>query len=107
MEKNKLILIVAGEASGDLHAAHLVRAIKKVRPNTAFLGLGGERLKAEGVEICYDIVGLAVVVLFEVLKNLKKFKVIFDGLLRVVEAESPNLPSWWIIPILTCGWLKN
>jgi len=91
MEKNKHILIVAGEASGDLHAAHLVKAIRKMRPDTAFLGLGGERLKAEGVEICYDIVGLAVVGLFEVLKNLKKFKEIFDGLLQVVDRRKPDL----------------
>jgi lipid-A-disaccharide synthase len=91
MEKNTLILIVAGEASGDLHAAHLVEAIKKIRPDTAFLGLGGERLKAQGVEICYDIVSLAVVGLFEVLKNLKKFKGIFDGLLREVDSRKPDL----------------
>jgi lipid-A-disaccharide synthase len=91
MEKNKHILIVAGEASGDLHAAHLVKTIIKMRPDTAFLGLGGECLKKEGVEICYDIVGLAVVGLFEVLKNLKKFKEIFDGLLQIVDRRKPDL----------------
>jgi len=85
------ILIVAGEASGDLHAANLVREIKNINPKINFSGLGGEKLKREGVNLYYDIVKLAVVGLFEVLKNYSKFKKIFDGLLGQVDLNKPDL----------------
>ena len=91
MEKTKNILIVAGEASGDLHAAVLVKQIKMLQPQWRFFGLGGEKLQEQGVQICYNIVELAVVGLFEVLKNLKKFQKIFQGLLAQVEAKQPAL----------------
>jgi lipid-A-disaccharide synthase len=91
MEKSKNILIVAGEASGDLHAGNLVKHIKIIRPDLKFFGLGGEKLKKEGVEVSCDIVELAVVGLWEVLKNLKKFKNIFDDLLVRVDKKKPAL----------------
>jgi lipid-A-disaccharide synthase len=91
MEKIKNILIVAGEASSDLHAANLVREIKNINPNINFSGLGGKRLKIEGVNLYYDIVELAVVGLFEVLKNYPKFKKIFDNLLKEVDLNKPEL----------------
>jgi lipid-A-disaccharide synthase len=91
MEKTKLILIVAGEASGDLHAAALARAINAIQPQIKFFGLGGEKLKQEGVDLYFDIVELAVVGFFEVLKNLKKFKEIFSGLLKEVDRRKPDL----------------
>jgi lipid-A-disaccharide synthase len=91
MEKNKLILIVAGEASGDMHAANLIQQIKIIQPQIEFFGLGGKKLKENGVELYFNIVELAVVGLSEVLKNLKKFKEIFSGLLKEVDARKPDL----------------
>lgn len=87
----KAILIVAGEASGDLHAANLVAAIKAIDPRIEFFGLGGKRLKAEGVELLFDMVSLAVVGLFEVLKHLKKFKEIFNLVLEKADEKKPDL----------------
>lgn len=91
MEEIKHILIVAGEASGDLHASNLVRAIKDIYPQVEFFGLGGNRLKEQGVNLYFDIVDLAVVGFFEVLKNLKKFQEIFHGLLTEVDRIKPDL----------------
>ncbi|MDD5154903.1 MAG: lipid-A-disaccharide synthase [Candidatus Omnitrophica bacterium] len=91
MEKDKLILIVAGEASGDLHAANLVREIKILRPQTKFFGLGGKKLEENGVDLYFNIVELAVVGLFEVLKNLGKFREIFTGLLKESDTRKPDL----------------
>lgn len=91
MEKVKNILIVAGEASGDLHAASLVKAIKGAHPRINFFGLGGRKLKQEGVNLYSDIVELAVVGFFEVLKNLRKFRKIFYGLLKEVDKVKPDL----------------
>lgn len=91
MEKNKKILIVAGEASGDMHAARLVSAIKKIFPAAEFFGLGGEKLKQEGVILYCNIVELAVVGFFEVLKNFQKFRRIFRGLLDEIDKNKPAL----------------
>ncbi|MCM8780698.1 MAG: lipid-A-disaccharide synthase [Candidatus Omnitrophica bacterium] len=91
MEKTKNILIVAGEASGDLHASELVKAIRDIQPNINFFGLGGKRMQRTKVKLYYDIVDLAVVGFFEVLKNLKKFKDIFNGLLSWIDTSRPDL----------------
>ena len=47
----KSILISAGEASGDIHAANLIRNLKKLKADLCFFGIGGERMQKEGVEL--------------------------------------------------------
>jgi len=91
MAQTKNILIVAGEASGDLHAANLVKEIKKLYPDSAFFGLGGENLQGQGVDLYFNMVELAVVGLFEVLKNIGKFRDIFSGILKETERRNPDL----------------
>jgi lipid-A-disaccharide synthase len=90
MEKTKKILIVAGEPSGDLHAANLVKAIKETGKGFSFFGLGGEKLKSQGVDLYYDLTKVAVVGFFEVLKNICKFKKIFNGILKEAEKNKPD-----------------
>lgn len=91
MEKIKNILIVAGEASGDLFASELIKAMKEIYPCARFFGLGGKNMKREGVNLYFDIVELAVVGFFEVLKNLNKFKTIFKGIIAQVDRAKPDL----------------
>lgn len=91
MEKINKVLIVAGEASGDLHASNLVKAIKNIHPQIEFFGLGGEKLKEVGVNLYFNMVELAVVGFLEVLKNLTKFRKIFAGILKEVERVKPDL----------------
>jgi lipid-A-disaccharide synthase len=91
MENPKKILIVAGEASGDLHAAHLVEEIKKIRPHTSFFGLGGPKMKNQGVALSCDLTRSAVVGFWEVLKNLPKFKRIFRDILKEADEKKPDL----------------
>lgn len=91
MEKPKNILIVAGEASGDQHAADLVREIKKRSPLIFFWGLGGSRLKEEGVILRADMVSMAVIGFFEVLKHFSALKKIFDDTLAEAEKNKPDL----------------
>lgn len=64
-------MIVAGEASGDLHGANLVRAIQSSRPDLHFCGMGGPDLSSAGVEILYDASKVSVVGVFEVVAHLK------------------------------------
>ncbi len=63
--------IVAGEASGDLHGANLVKSIKKLRPNATFLGWGGDLMEAEGVEIKKHYKELAFMGFLEVIMNIR------------------------------------
>ena len=44
-------MIVAGEASGDLHGANVIREIKKLLPNIDFYGIGGTHMRQAGVDI--------------------------------------------------------
>ncbi len=91
MKNTKHVLIVAGEASGDMHASNLVKALRNIDPGLEFFGLGGKKLKEAGVNLYFDIVQLAVVGFFEVLKNIKKFRGIFKGILKEVDRVNPEL----------------
>jgi lipid-A-disaccharide synthase len=91
MSKTNLhFIIVAGEASGDMHAAHLVRAIKERCPQASFSGLGGPQMAAEGVDLLTDLTRWAVVGFVEVLKHYQKFKKIFHLLLAHIKDTRPD-----------------
>ncbi len=64
------VMIITGEASGDMHGARLVRAMQELDPHLAFSGMGGRELAAAGVELLYDASRLAVVGVTEVLGHL-------------------------------------
>ncbi len=81
MNRNsKLILIVAGEASADLHGSNLVRAMKNLDPGITFRGIGGKRMENAGVEILFSSSDMAVVGLTEV---LSRFHLITKAYLRL------------------------
>ena len=56
-----VIMIVAGEASGDMHGARLVAAMRAMRPALSFSGIGGRELAAVGTELLFDADKIAVV----------------------------------------------
>ena len=64
------ILIIAGEASGDLHGAYLARAIRVLAPTVRLVGLGGEAMRAAGVEIRLDSRDVGVVGISELFSRL-------------------------------------
>ncbi|MDD2866073.1 MAG: lipid-A-disaccharide synthase [Candidatus Omnitrophica bacterium] len=86
----KKILIIAGEASGDLHASELLVELKKQYPGLYAFGLGGEKLKNAGADILMDLTRLAVVGFFEILKNYWKFRRIFYDVLKKTDAVKPD-----------------
>lgn len=86
---NPHLILIAGEASGDLHGAHLVEALKAQNPSLIFSGLGGEKMKNAGVTLVHDLTKLAVVGFVEVLKHYREFKKIFDLTLEHIRRVRP------------------
>jgi len=85
------ILIVSGEPSGDLHASNLVKDLKKLNPDRYFFGMGGSLSKEAGVEVVFDISGLALIGLVEVLKNIFTVGRAFKAVLAKTDALKPDL----------------
>ena len=84
------LLVIAGEASGDEHAAHLVGKLKNRYPNLKVAALGGKNLRKSGADFLFDLVDHAVVGVFEVLKNYGFFKKLFGCTLKWVEEFRPK-----------------
>jgi lipid-A-disaccharide synthase len=87
----KKIMVSAGEVSGDIHAAYLIKALKSLDPHLTFFGIGSERLKAEGVKIFFDITARATVGLLEALPNLPYFYFTFKKMVALMRQERPDL----------------
>lgn len=84
-------MIVAGEASGDLHGAHLVAAMKQLQPDLSFCGMGGVGLQAQGVSILYDAAKMAVVGLVEVVTHLNDILAARRLLVEELRKNPPDL----------------
>lgn len=84
-------MVVAGEASGDLHGAHLVAAMKELAPDLSLCGMGGSELRRQGVEILYDAAKMAVVGLVEVIAHLSDIRAARKILVDELRNNPPNL----------------
>ena len=93
------IMIVTGEASGDLHGANLAKALKKLRPDIRLVGVGGQHMRAAGVELVQGLHRLDVVgvpgpfMIWKGLANLLTLKRFFsrESLDGVVFVDNPSM----------------
>lgn len=85
------VMISAGEASGDMHGANLVKALKQQAPEITFSGMGGRELEAAGVEVLFDAAKIAVVGAFEVLSHLKDIIAARRTLVQEMQRTRPAL----------------
>lgn len=85
------LLVVAGEASGDLHGAPLVAELRRLVDGLEVFGLGGEGLAAAGVERVADSSEISVVGLSEVWRVLPRAREIFNRILAEVDRRRPRL----------------
>lgn len=84
------LFIIAGEISGDTHAAGLMREIIAQDREAKFLGLGGSQMRAVSAGIDDWVADAAVVGLSEVLKRYSYFKQRFDACLEAIATEQPD-----------------
>ena len=82
--KERTFFLCAGEASGDLHGANLMKSMRALEPKVHFVGVGGPKMRAEGLECLREAETLSVVGLVEVLKNFSFFKKALEDLSREV-----------------------
>ncbi|NVI98128.1 lipid-A-disaccharide synthase [Myxococcus sp. AM009] len=92
------ILVVAGEASGDTHAAELVAALRARRPDLTFFGMGGARLAAQGVELLFDAREVSVMGITEVLPRIPRILQILKGLAEASAERKPDVAILVDIP---------
>ncbi len=81
------VYLSAGEESGDLHGAHLVRELKSRLPEAAFAGMGGARMRDEGFATLVSAEGHNVVGFFEVFGRLAQFRRDLNALARAMVAD--------------------
>lgn len=84
-------MIVAGEASGDLHGSNLVKEALRIDPELSFFGIGGPQMRKEGVTILADASEMAVVGLVEVISHSRIIFRAFSILRRILKTDPPDL----------------
>lgn len=92
MKQNYKIMLVAGEVSGDIHAASLVKAIREISPETSFefFGATSEKLREQDVETVINADNLSVVGLPEIARSLPMFWNAFQTLKREAIKRKPD-----------------
>ena len=85
------VLMIAGEASGDLHGSSVVRALKVLSPAVEVAGVGGDRMRREGMELVRDIADLGFMGFVEVLRNLGTIRDLKRTLIGELERRRPDV----------------
>ena len=87
----KKIMMIAGEASGDLHGSGVVRELRKLDRTLDVFGVGGDKMQREGMELIYHIRELGFMGFVEVLKHLPTIKTMQHVLEQIVKLKKPDV----------------
>ena len=98
------IFFSVGEPSGDQHAARLIRALKRRRPDLSISGYGGPKMVAAGCDVKFELTNLAVVGIFRVIPLLWQFYTLVKRAERLFRETPPDAVvlvdfpgfNWWI-----------
>ncbi|HCV43271.1 MAG TPA: lipid-A-disaccharide synthase [Bacteroidetes bacterium] len=82
------VMMIAGEASGDLHGARVIRELKRLRPSVEVYGIGGDHMRQEGMELLYHASSLSFMGFVEVVKHLSLIREV-ESRLEIVLVERP------------------
>lgn len=86
----KRIMIVAGEASGDLHGSNLVRSALSLDPDLKFYGLGGENLRKAGIDLLFDLEHQGLFGFLEIVSSLRSTIGIYRSLKASLTRDRPS-----------------
>ncbi len=84
-------MMVAGEASGDRHAAHMFLELKKQLPDLKGIGMGSQQMRQAGIAIHYDSSGISVIGVIEVIKHYAEIRRALKAMQALLEEQTPDL----------------
>ncbi len=87
---NKNLMIIAGEISGDLHGASLIKKLKKLDPEINIFGIGGDKMQEAGMQLSYHINRMAFLGFAEVIRHIPFIKKVQKELLDLIKTENIN-----------------
>jgi lipid-A-disaccharide synthase len=85
------VLVVAGEASGDLHGGFLVQELQRQLPGVDVAAVGGDHLRACGIDILADVRLLSAVGLVEIVSSLRRHHRVMELLKRQMDQQRPDV----------------
>ncbi len=86
-----MIMVIAGEPSGDLHGGRLVAELRRMRPGLAIYGIGGDRMQAAGMELIYHIRDFSFMGFIEVLGHLPFIRQAMKRMEHLLAARRPDV----------------
>jgi lipid-A-disaccharide synthase len=87
----KRVLLVAGEASGDLHGGFLVQELQRQLPGVEIAGVGGDHLRARGIDILADVRVLSAAGLVEIISSLRRHYRVMELLKHQMDHQRPDV----------------
>ena len=91
MKQPKHIVIVAGEESGDLHAASFIRQLKVNHPSSELSGIGGRHMEQMGVRLVGDLARFGVTGITEVIRNIRVLRNVYIDIKKHLKTTRPDL----------------
>ena len=86
-----MVMISAGEASGDQHAAALFRELQKLIPGVEGIGMGGSAMREAGIELCFDSSGIGVIGLAEIARHYGEIRGALKLMQKTACGRKPDL----------------
>ena len=86
----KNLMVIAGEASGDLHGSGVIKELLKINPELNIFGIGGDLMKQNGMELIYHCKDLSVMGFFEVIRHLPKLLEIENRIKTEIVKKNPD-----------------
>ncbi|MEW6039824.1 MAG: lipid-A-disaccharide synthase [Pseudomonadota bacterium] len=90
-EPAPLVMLVAGEASGDQHAAAMFRELRSLVPQVRGIGMGGPAMREAGIDIRVDSTGLGVIGLAEIARHYGEISRALEAMKALARSERPDL----------------
>jgi len=84
------IYFCAGESSGDIHGANVIRALRDLEPHAECAGLGGQQMARAGMRLDFDLAGIAIMGFIEVIKRFSLLRNLFKQTAKRLREERPD-----------------